>query len=220
MSEMQRVNTVLESKGRRAAWTIAVIVLLVASLGLNVGLWWQAHERAMAAEEQAASLAQQVQAECEAGGELSVDGADLCARADDVAEHTAEVTIGPEGPPGPTGSPGPTGPAGPRGTDGQDGAAGAAGATGAAGPAGTDGIDGQAGADGATGPAGPQGETGATGETGPQGETGATGPAGPSGPVCSTGYVESGQLEVLTRGDDGTPAWRTAVLCIPTTEGG
>lgn len=206
MSEMQRVNAVLESKGRRWAWTILLILLLVASVMLNLALWWTAHERAMSAELEAASLAQQVQAECEAGGTLSVDGADLCQRADDVAEHTENVTPPAVPIPGPSGPPGADGRDGRNGVDGEDGQDGEPGADGTNGVDGADGIDGQDGANGL------DGAPGATGATGPEG------PEGKPGPTCPGGYSPT-ELTVLTRTQDA-PEWRQAVLCTPTTPEG
>lgn len=214
MSEIQRVNAVLESKGRRQAWVVAVIALLVASVGLNVWLAWAANQRAETAENEASSLAEHVQEACDEFGTMVVDGDNLCERADDVAEQVATPgPAGPTGETGPRGASGVTGPPGPAGVDGKDGAAGA---TGPAGP------EGATGATGATGPQGATGETGETGPAGPQGEPGQQGPGGPAGspgPTCPEGYTLQ-KFTVMTRDDGMAPAWVDTVLCTPTPEGG
>lgn len=221
MSEMQRVNAVLDSKGRRQAWVVALIVLFLASVALNVAMWWSAHERAMDAEAEAATLAQQVQAECEAGGTLSVDGADLCHKADDVAERTEGATAEPEPIPGPSGPPGPQGERGPMGLQGASiigpqGEQGLQGVQGEIGPMGTQGIPGLTGPPGETGAAGPAGEAGPAGPQGEPGQQGPGGPAGAPGPICPEGYTLQKRL-ALTRDDEqAMPEWTETVLCIPT----
>lgn len=214
MSEIQRVNAVLESKGRRQAWVVAVIALLVASVGLNVWLAWAANQRAETAENEASSLAEHVQEACDEFGTMVVDGDNLCERADDVAEQVA--TPGPAGPAGETGPRGATGATGPTGPAGRDGTDGATGATGPAGPAGADGAAGGQGEPGATGATGEAGPAGPQGETGPQG---AVGPAGPPGSICPEGYTLQ-KFTVMTRNDAMAPTWVDAVLCTPTIQGG
>lgn len=202
---------VIQGKAQRNAGTALFVVALVASLGLNAWLWYDATARA----QQGVSLAQEVQAACEVEGSLDLNGQNICDSADAVVEGAAGAAgaAGPPGPEGPQGVPGIqgvrglAGPAGLRGlpgADGEDGPPGATGAPGApgedgaggppgpAGPAGEPGADGEDGAAGPEGPAGPAGADGATGPEGPRGPQGAPGTAVPGAYLCPAGEYMTG----------------------------
>jgi hypothetical protein len=243
VTELEEATAVGRAKDRRWAWTVGGTVLLLVSLALNVVAWSAISQRAQTAEEQAASLAQQVQAECEAGGELSVDGADLCERADDVAEANEGAAVGPAGPPGQRGEQGPAPSTAQvlqavasycaggacRGIDGQDGS----------GPtpadvfaavtqfcadgrcAGVDGRDGVDGADGTPGEPGrgPTAEEIAAAVTAYCANDACRGPAGADSTVPGPAGPPCPEgwiaetLTVLAR-DDATPTWQDITTCV------
>lgn len=142
---------------------------------------------------QAQSLADQVRAACERGGEVARQLGAACQKAADVKATPAPIE-GPPGVPGPSGPPGPEGPKGDTVT-GPQGAPGAPGANGQSGNTGAAGRDGQDGAEG------PQGEPGPAGPEGPQGVPGPAGPQGPPGesPSSWTFQDNLGQTHTCTR---------------------
>jgi hypothetical protein len=158
-----------------------LIGILVALALVVVVIIWLIIDREMVrsagetSEANAASLAEQIQVECEDPA-VSVD-LDICRQAEDIAEEPTEPVPGPVGPRGPEGEQGPrgfTGEAGPPGPVGPAGAQGLPGGVGPAGPTGTDGADG---ADGASGESivGPEGPPGPAGPAGADGADGADG---------------------------------------------
>lgn len=196
-----RVDRVLKGKAQRNAGTALFVVALVVSLGLNAWLWYDASSRA----QQGVSLAQQVQAACEAEGSLDLNGQDICDDADAVVEGAA-------------GAPGAPGPPGPQGPQGVPGIQGVRGLPGPAGPRGLPGADGEDGRDGATGPpgepgaGGPPGPPGPPGEPGQDGTDGAPGPEGPPGPAGADSTVPGPEGPRGPQGEPGT-AVPGAYLC-------
>lgn len=133
----------------------------------------QARQSEIAKGAQAQSLADQVRAACDRGGDVARQLGAACQKAADV-KATPAPQAGPQGPQGPMGPEGPpgdtvTGPQGVPGDPGQDGRIGDTGATGSTGK------DGAQGPKGDTGPAGPPGPAGADGAPGPQGPPGEPG---------------------------------------------
>jgi hypothetical protein len=235
MSEIQRVDGILAKKNRDAAIRVFLVVLVILSLGVNLFFTWDAIARANHAEREKATLAEQVQAAC-AEREVLVDEQDICDFADDVADRSPGLVVGPQGvqgPPGPEGprgpqgvaglpgTPGLQGPAGQQGNQGAQGIPGLPGLTGLQGPVGLPGTDGAQGPAGPAGPQGPAGPAGPAGQPGPQGEPGPAGPQGPAGPAgapgpaCPEGF-EPQSIWVQTRTDPFMPvtqAWRQTTMC-------
>lgn len=171
MTEHDQVEQVIAGKARRNVVTAGFIAALVLSLGLNVGLWYDATRRAQTAETSAVSIAQQVQQACLSQGSLDLDGRDLCDQADEVVEDPTTVTPpapGKDGRDGVDGKDGIDGKNGKNGLDGKDGINGKDGADGIP----MDGIDGIDGTDGVDGTNGTDGKDGADGTNGTDGADG------------------------------------------------
>jgi hypothetical protein len=134
-------------------------------------------------DDQAQTLADQVQAACAKGGATAQALGAACTKASEIKDTPALPVAGPTGPVGPEGPPGPVGATGNKGEPGTQGVPGSAGSPGTngtpglAGEPGASGSDGQNGAQGEPGPAGPEGPSGASGEDGADGQDGAP-PAG------------------------------------------
>jgi len=98
MTETERTEKFLNWVDRRALVTGVLVVALMVSVVVNVGVWWQAQQRAENATQTAVSFAQQVQDACANGG-LPVDGRDLCPRADEIVEDPAAPPVPQDAPP-------------------------------------------------------------------------------------------------------------------------
>jgi len=190
VTHVEEAEQVAREPRRRFAWNVAWVLVLLFGLALVLLVWHDLQLRAETAETSAASLAQQVQTECETNGELRIDGRDLCDQADEVAENVpAEALPGPQGERGPAGVQGAQGRTGPgptaaqiaaavddwckagmcKGEDGEDSTV--------PGPTGEPGQDSTV-----PGPMGPAGPAGADSTVpGPPGVHGEQGPAGPAG---------------------------------------
>jgi len=131
-------------------------------------------------DDQAQTLADQVQAACAKGGATAQALGAACTKASEIKDSPAPPIAGPTGPVGPEGPPGPMGATGNKGEPGPQGLPGSAG---------TPGSEGKAGGEGQAG------TPGKNGETGPQGEPGVAGPEGPPGAPGENG----------ANGQDGTP---------------
>lgn len=92
MTETERTEKFLVKRDRRALMRALLAVALLVSVGVNVGIWWQAQTRAENAEQTVVTFAQQVQDACDDGG-LPVHGRDLCDRADQVVEDPAAPPV-------------------------------------------------------------------------------------------------------------------------------
>lgn len=197
MSEHQRDPIVHDAMANRASprlrWLlVGLLSLLAISLvATGVAVWYALDQRERAAQA-GLTLAERIQAACEAPFEERPDAViedpGLCDDADQVVKDAPDAIVagprgsrgaqGPEGPAGPQGNPGRTSPRGPAGEDGDNGTDGR---NGPAGEDGTNGDPGMDGADGATGPVGPTGPQGEQGAVGPQGERGEPGVQGEPG---------------------------------------
>jgi hypothetical protein len=179
MSPRHRLRLWSRSRLLLLGLAVAAVVFLAGSV-FAAQLWRQeaqdltgvVEQQRDATAAQAASLAEQIQAEC-AAGTLTVA---VCQQAAVVAATPIPGPTGPQGipgqagEPGTAGEPGPAGSAGPTGEAGEPGVAGTDGRDGLDGRDGTDGVDGR---DGDPGPTGPSGEPGPAGADGRDGEDGA-----------------------------------------------
>lgn len=181
--------------GMTTMGVVTVVFILLGSLGggIAIGLLLDRNDELVVqrddaeteqavTEAAAASLLDQIDAECAGGNPQTDRQARICAAADDVAESITGAA-GPPGPPGPAGA---TGAPGQAGTDGRDGARGPRGFIGPVGPAGPPGATGESGTTGATGPSGTAGPQGEPGPAGPQGEPGENGDDGTATPGTYT----------------------------------
>lgn len=123
-------------------------------------------------DDQAQTLADQVQAACAKGGATAQALGAACTKASEIKDSPAPAIAGPTGP---------VGPEGPQGVAGATGNKGEPGDQGIPGTVGTPGIDGKAGSDGQAGAPGKDGENGAQGEVGPAGPEGPPGTDGEAG---------------------------------------
>lgn len=185
------------AKPKRQLVTWIALVIGVLALLWAGALSVSNHQAAQDAQGQAAnsgnqakSLADQIQAQCQAHTWSGPPAA--CVQASSVQQAPAPTPPpGAAGAQGPVGPQGPQGPVGATGAKGDTGAAGATGPTGSGGPPGKqgdqglDGHNGAKGDTGATGPQGPAGPAGPQGDPGPAGPPGAPGPTGPQGPPPS-----------------------------------
>lgn len=96
MTETERTEKFLARRSRHALLTALFVMALLVSVAVNVGVWYQAQNRASNAEQTAVSFAQQVQDACADGG-LPVDGRDLCPRADEIVEDPAAPPVPEDG---------------------------------------------------------------------------------------------------------------------------
>lgn len=147
MTESERAEQNVRGPRRRWRVNLAMVAALVLAMAALFVVLHDQQRRTENAEAEKVSLAQEVQAACEAQGSLDLDGRDLCQQADDVVD----------------GAPA-TGPAGTDGVDGRDGVDGSDG---------TDGLDGKDGRDGKDGKSGLPGQDGADGTDGTDGANGA-----------------------------------------------
>lgn len=201
--------------------TFALQALILASLIWTIYSISSSKREADDANTSANALADQVQAAC-ADGSVTIDGRDICTKANQVKKNTPEVKDRVPGPPGPRGVVGPVGPAsnvpGPAGRQGQDGqdsdVPGPVGVPGPAGdpgensdvpgPAGAPGENGAPGKPGENGKPGQNGAPGAKGEPGKRGEPGKTGPTGPPGRGISDVSCTDGGDWIFTFTDETT----------------
>lgn len=169
----------------------ALVIALVASLGLTCVSWYYTWQIANEKAEIGKALAEQVVDECEED-DLDPDTA-VCENAEDIKDEDPEIVEGLQGRQGDPGPPGLPGRPGEPGQDGRDGTPGRDGRPGEPGRNGLDGTDGQDGPPGGTGPQGDPGPPGPQGDPGPPGQDGQPGKDGtvvPGDYACPAGeYV-------------------------------
>lgn len=175
------------SDSRMRVVLTALVIALVASLGLTCVSWYFTWEVEKEKAEIGRALAGQVVDECEEGQQNPDDA--VCENAEDIEEEDPEILEGLQGRQGEPGPPGPPGPRGYPGSAGIDGANGRNGQNGSTGEDGVNGVDGVNGSDGQPGSPGPPGPEGPPGPQGPDGPPGPEGPPGQSGSIAPGDYA-------------------------------
>lgn len=213
--------------GMSAMGVVTVVFILLGSLGggIAIGLLIDrndelkverndAQTEQAATEEAAATLLDQIDAECTAAFPRTDRQQAIC----EAAQKTAETITGAAGPPGPPGLPGVDGrdgldstvpgPPGPRGKPGRT----------VVGPRGPPGVDGK---DGAAGKSivGPQGPPGSPGPAGPPGQDGSDGADGEDG-TATPGTYTCDNPEHYVYGFTVTEAGDVQLDCRPLPAGG
>lgn len=188
----------------RANWAaLLMATLALGATGYLVAGQFTTTNRAVVAEQQAKSLADQVADACARGGPVATELGDACRHAQQVQQLPGPPgTSGPRGDPGPPGPPGPSGPQGP---------AGSAGLPGSDGPPGPSGADGVSGAPGVPGPAGSDGAEGKPGAAGPAGPPGVDGRPGP--PVAGWTFTDATGTRQACSRDAGSPDAAPSYTC-------